>query len=131
MDDFPRPPFAPQQQPIPGATDAMNPRPDHGESSYKGSGRLRDKKVLITGGIPALVAPSRSPSRARAPIRSSRISMNTRTPREHDDWSRKPADFFPNRRQRDLRLELRTVPLPNIAHVSPSAVRPLQGKTLS
>lgn len=50
MDDFPRPPFAPQQQPIPGATEAMNPRPDHGESSYKGSGRLRDKKVLITGG---------------------------------------------------------------------------------
>jgi NAD(P)-dependent dehydrogenase (short-subunit alcohol dehydrogenase family) len=51
MDDFPRPPFASQhQQPIPGATDAMNPRPDHGESSYKGSGRLRDKKVLITGG---------------------------------------------------------------------------------
>jgi len=50
MDDFPRPPFAEQQQPIPGATDAMTPRPDHGESSYKGSGRLRDKKVLITGG---------------------------------------------------------------------------------
>lgn len=50
MDDFPRPPFAPQQQPIPGTTEAMNPRPDHGESSYKGSGRLRDKKVLITGG---------------------------------------------------------------------------------
>ena len=50
MDDFPRPPFAEQQQPIPGATAAMNPRPDHGESSYRGSGRLRDKKVLITGG---------------------------------------------------------------------------------
>ncbi|HUA77224.1 MAG TPA: SDR family NAD(P)-dependent oxidoreductase, partial [Acetobacteraceae bacterium] len=50
MDDFPRPPFTPQQQPIPGVTDAMNPRPDHGERSYKGSGRLRDKKVLITGG---------------------------------------------------------------------------------
>jgi hypothetical protein len=50
MDDFPRPPFTPQQQPIPGATEAMNPRPDHGESSYRGCGRLRDKKVLITGG---------------------------------------------------------------------------------
>src|SRR6185312_12537058 len=50
MDDFPGPPFAAQQQPIPGVTDAMNPRPDHGESSYRGSDRLRDKKVLITGG---------------------------------------------------------------------------------
>ena len=56
MDDFPRPPFAPQQQPIPGATEAMNPRPDHGESSYKGSGRLRDKKVLITAAIRASAA---------------------------------------------------------------------------
>jgi NAD(P)-dependent dehydrogenase (short-subunit alcohol dehydrogenase family) len=50
MDDFPRPPFPEQQQPIPGATDKMDPRPDHGEDSYKGSGRLEDKKVLITGG---------------------------------------------------------------------------------
>ena len=28
----------------------MNPKPDHGESSYKGSGRLTGRKVLITGG---------------------------------------------------------------------------------
>jgi len=50
MDDSPRPPFAKQQQAIPGATDTMNPRPDHGENSYKGSRRLLDKKMLITGG---------------------------------------------------------------------------------
>jgi NAD(P)-dependent dehydrogenase (short-subunit alcohol dehydrogenase family) len=50
MDDFPRPPFPEQQQPIPGTTDEMSPRPDHGEDSYKGSNRLNDKKVLITGG---------------------------------------------------------------------------------
>ena len=50
MDDFPRPPFPEQQQSIPGATDKMDERPDHGEGSYKGSGRLQDKKVLITGG---------------------------------------------------------------------------------
>lgn len=50
MDDFPRPPFPEQQQPVPGTTDKMNPRPDHGEDSYKGSARLKDKKVLITGG---------------------------------------------------------------------------------
>jgi NAD(P)-dependent dehydrogenase (short-subunit alcohol dehydrogenase family) len=49
MNDFPRPPFPEQQQPIPGATDKMDPRPDHGEGTYKGSGRLQEK-VLITGG---------------------------------------------------------------------------------
>ena len=50
MDNFPRPPFPEQQQPVPGTTDKMNPRPDHGEDSYKGSVRLKDKKVPITGG---------------------------------------------------------------------------------
>ncbi|CAX23094.1 Short-chain dehydrogenase/reductase SDR [Methylorubrum extorquens DM4] len=35
---------------MPGATNAMNPKPDHGETSYKGSGRLEGKKAIITGG---------------------------------------------------------------------------------
>ncbi|MFY1686901.1 glucose 1-dehydrogenase [Plantactinospora sp. WMMB782] len=39
----------PQQQP-PGTLDAMNSRPDHGEDSYRGSGRLAGKKAVITGG---------------------------------------------------------------------------------
>ncbi|MBO1324475.1 SDR family oxidoreductase [Acetobacter sp. TBRC 12305] len=42
--------FPPQQQKPPGRTDAMRPRPDHGEATYKGSGRLAGKKALITGG---------------------------------------------------------------------------------
>jgi hypothetical protein len=50
MLDHPRPPFQEQQQPIPGRTEAMSPRPDHGEESYKGSGRLQGLKALITGG---------------------------------------------------------------------------------
>jgi NAD(P)-dependent dehydrogenase (short-subunit alcohol dehydrogenase family) len=37
-------------QPWPGLASKMNPRPDHGESSYKGSGRLQGRKALITGG---------------------------------------------------------------------------------
>jgi NAD(P)-dependent dehydrogenase (short-subunit alcohol dehydrogenase family) len=49
-DPFPKPPFEPQQQPAPGSSKAMNPRPDYGENSYRGSGRLLDKAVLITGG---------------------------------------------------------------------------------
>jgi NAD(P)-dependent dehydrogenase (short-subunit alcohol dehydrogenase family) len=47
---YPRPPFPSQQQPMPGKTAAMNPAPDHGETSYKGSGRLNGKKAVITGG---------------------------------------------------------------------------------
>jgi len=47
----PKPPFD-QQQTIewPGLTSKMNPRPDHGEASYRGSGRLAGRKALITGG---------------------------------------------------------------------------------
>ncbi|SFY51072.1 SDR family oxidoreductase [Streptomyces sp. F-1] len=39
-----------QQQVPPGATDEMTPRPDHGEHSYRGSGRLAGKAAVITGG---------------------------------------------------------------------------------
>ena len=47
---FPRPPFREQTQPWPGLASKMQPRPDHGESSYRGSGRLAGRKALITGG---------------------------------------------------------------------------------
>ena len=46
----PQPPFPDQPQDMPGTTAAMEPRPDHGEESYKGTGRLHDKKAVITGG---------------------------------------------------------------------------------
>lgn len=38
-----------QQQTPPGVESQMNPKPDHGEESYKGSGRLAGKKTVITG----------------------------------------------------------------------------------
>lgn len=41
--------FAAQPQEPPGRTDAMRPKPDHGETTYKGSGRLAGKRALITG----------------------------------------------------------------------------------
>jgi NAD(P)-dependent dehydrogenase (short-subunit alcohol dehydrogenase family) len=47
---FPQPPFNEQSQPWPGLATKMEPRPDHGETSYKGSGRLTGRKALITGG---------------------------------------------------------------------------------
>ncbi|WP_158791998.1 SDR family oxidoreductase [Granulicella sp. L60] len=47
---YPKPPYPGQSQPWPGLAGKMNPRPDHGETSYKGSGRLTGRKALITGG---------------------------------------------------------------------------------
>src|SRR5579875_2518874 len=47
---YPKPPFQEQQQPWPGLASKMNPRPDHGEKTYRGSGRLQGRKALITGG---------------------------------------------------------------------------------
>lgn len=48
--NYPKPPFPKQQQPWPGLTSQMDPVPDHGEDSYRGSGRLMGRKALITGG---------------------------------------------------------------------------------
>jgi len=47
---YPKPPFKKQSQPWPGLARDMDPPPDHGEESYKGSGRLLGRKALITGG---------------------------------------------------------------------------------
>ncbi len=47
---YPKPPFDKQTQPFPGLAGEMNPKPDHGEETYVGSGRLAGRKALITGG---------------------------------------------------------------------------------
>ena len=47
---YPRPPFKAQPQSFPGLTGRMSPEPDHGEGSYKGSGRLEGKVAIVTGG---------------------------------------------------------------------------------
>jgi len=47
---YPEPPFKGQSQPWPGLASKMDPVPDHGEKSYRGSGRLAGRKALITGG---------------------------------------------------------------------------------
>jgi NAD(P)-dependent dehydrogenase (short-subunit alcohol dehydrogenase family) len=49
-DKYPNPPFKRQSQPWPGLASQMDPPPDHGERSYRGSGRLLGRKALITGG---------------------------------------------------------------------------------
>jgi hypothetical protein len=47
---FPKPPFEAQQQSVPGSSAKMNPEPDYGEGTYRGSERLKNKKAIITGG---------------------------------------------------------------------------------
>src|SRR5947209_7916138 len=49
MNERPKPPLPAQQQPMPGRTSRMDPVPDHGETSYRGSGKLTGKKAVITG----------------------------------------------------------------------------------
>ena len=46
---YPAPKFPDQEQPVPGLAQKMDPKPDHGEESYKGLGRLMGRKALITG----------------------------------------------------------------------------------
>jgi hypothetical protein len=46
---YPEPPFPKQPQPAPGLAAEMRPKPDHGETSYRGSGKLEGRKALVTG----------------------------------------------------------------------------------
>ncbi|WP_395697048.1 SDR family oxidoreductase [Methylocella sp.] len=50
VDLYPKPPFEKQTQEPPGLASRMRPVPDHGEKSYRGSGRLTGRKALVTGG---------------------------------------------------------------------------------
>ena len=49
-DRYPKPPFPKQEQPWPGLASKLDPPADHGEETYKGSGRLAGRKALVTGG---------------------------------------------------------------------------------
>lgn len=53
---LPQPDFPKQEQPFPGLACRMDPLPDHGETSYRGSGRLAGKRALITGGVSGIGA---------------------------------------------------------------------------
>jgi hypothetical protein len=47
---YPTPPFPKQPQQMPGLARKMEPAPDHGEETYRGSGKLEGRKALVTGG---------------------------------------------------------------------------------
>jgi len=50
LEQYPQPPFSEQKQSIPGTEEEMQQKPDHGEETYRGSGKLTGRKALITGG---------------------------------------------------------------------------------
>jgi len=50
VEQFPKPPFPQQEQSVPGSDQELTPKADHGETSYKGSGKLAGRKAIITGG---------------------------------------------------------------------------------
>jgi len=50
QEQYPKPPFQEQEQSIPGTETEMQIKPDHGEDTYKGSGKLTGRKAIITGG---------------------------------------------------------------------------------
>jgi NAD(P)-dependent dehydrogenase (short-subunit alcohol dehydrogenase family) len=50
LTQYPGPPFKHQPQEVPGNENEMSPKPDHGESSYRGNSRLPERKALVTGG---------------------------------------------------------------------------------
>lgn len=47
---YPQPPYSDEKQEVPGTEAGMQPKADHGETSYRGSGKLTGRKALITGG---------------------------------------------------------------------------------
>jgi NAD(P)-dependent dehydrogenase (short-subunit alcohol dehydrogenase family) len=47
---YPQPPYSNEKQDTPGSEQQMQPKADHGETSYKGSGKLTGRKAIITGG---------------------------------------------------------------------------------
>jgi NAD(P)-dependent dehydrogenase (short-subunit alcohol dehydrogenase family) len=49
VEQYPKPPYPKQEQEMPGTERKMDPRPDHGETTYKGSGKLTGCKAIITG----------------------------------------------------------------------------------
>jgi hypothetical protein len=71
---YPKPPFKKQSQAWPGLAGRMDPRPDHGEESYRGAGRLAGRKALITGGDSGMGRAAAIPSHARAQTWRSIIS---------------------------------------------------------
>lgn len=49
-EQYPKPPYSSKKQEVPGKEAEMEPKADHGEKTYRGSGKLKGRKAIITGG---------------------------------------------------------------------------------
>lgn len=79
----PKPPFPRNPQSPPGKDAELKPAPDHGESGYRGAGRLSDRVALITGGdsgIGRAVALLYAQEGAKVVITSLRTTRRRRRP---------------------------------------------------
>ena len=87
VDRFPKPPFDAQPQSFPGLSAKMHPQPDHGEKTYRGSGKLAGKVALITGadsGIGRAVAIAYA--REGADVAISYLEAENEDARETERW---------------------------------------------
>jgi hypothetical protein len=75
LTQYPQPQFPKQPQPVPGLASKMEPVPDHGETSYRGLGRLKGRKALVTAATPVLVELPQSHLHAKVLTLRSIISL--------------------------------------------------------
>ena len=83
--------FPEQQQKAPGVQARMDPVPDCGENSYRGTGKLSGKRAVITGGDSGIGRAVAIAYAAKAPMSSSPTSTRMKTPKTSPATSRMPA----------------------------------------
>lgn len=113
----PKPPFPPQSQPWPGLASRMDPRPDHGETSYVGSGRLRGRRALITGGDSGMGRPA---AIAFAPATWRRRLATAGPMGDAIDGAPRPGGRCPTDKESPMPEDPKTAPAPEEPKPRPS-----------
>jgi hypothetical protein len=104
MTEYPNRPYLNQRQPMPGSTAKMDPRPDHGEKTYKGSGRLQSTRAIITGGDSGIDLPITVVWWSKGPSENSAGSISSSTTQRIRQPSRTSATSARLRQSRSYRV---------------------------